>query len=201
MTSVTKTKKTKAAPGKPRKVSAKKSKATSPVGSIESLLPKERQRDYIKHRIDCKCILPQFKSLSPALFHKFIVFSVIDLDGSCVPSYAQCNNCGVIHKVTEIGRSEIIKKETSPAIKSIEDIKLGLPIRLVGLLEQGEVDLPTWQEAEFIISNKLWGRPVLLGVDKDGGSAVGKYVIILGDNLFKVETFEKEIETDQLISG
>jgi hypothetical protein len=193
------TKQKKPTADKPKKTpSTRKNK---PVGDITSLLPTDRQKSFIKHRVDCKCILPQFKNIDPVIFHKFVVFSVIDIDGSCIPSYAQCNNCGVIHRVTEIGKSEIVRKEASQAIKSIDDIKLSLPTRLVGLLEQAEVDLPTWQEAEFIIHNKMWGRVVLLSKEQEGQLMSGKYVLILGDSLFRVETFEKEIETEKLISG
>lgn len=167
---------------------------------INSLLPADRKKDYIKHRIDCKCILTQFKNLDPPIFHKFVVFSVIDYDGTCIPSYAQCNNCGALHRVTEIGKSQLVNKETISSIKKIEEMKLSLPPRLVGFLEQSDVDYPTWQEAEFVIVNKLWGKAIILSKDSDGNNIAGKYIVILGEDLFRIETFEKEVETESLIS-
>jgi len=170
------------------------------VSDINALLPENRKKDYIKHRIDCKCILSQFKNLDPPIFHKFIVFSVIDCDGSCVPSYAQCNNCGTLHRVTEIGKSQLVNKESISSIRKTEEIKLSLPARLVGLLEQSEIDYPTWQEAEFVMLNQLWGKAIILTKDNDGNNIVGKYIVILGQDLYRIETFEKEVETENLIS-
>ena len=42
------------------------------------------------------------------LFHKFTVFSEFDSEGEIIPKIAKCNNCGVIHKVIDFCRSEII---------------------------------------------------------------------------------------------
>lgn len=65
----------------------------------------------VKHLIQCNCILKQYENVEPPLFHKFIVFSVINENGSIKPSYAKCNNCGGLHKVTEVGVSEKLKKK------------------------------------------------------------------------------------------
>lgn len=188
-----------------RKTSAKKPKARTKkapvVVDLNTLIPKDAGRSYIKHRIECKCILPQFKNVDPPLFHKFVVFSVIDMDGTCMPSYAQCNNCGHVHRVMEIGKSQLTKKENMSSIKTVEDIKLSLPAKLVGLMEQANCDYPTWQEAEFIVENKLWGKAIILTKETEGSTVAGKYVIVLGDNLYKVESFEKETETESVISG
>jgi hypothetical protein len=103
-------------------------------------------KDYVKYLLECKCILPQFKNSNPIVFHKFLVFSEIDTaNGLIIPSYAQCNNCGVIHKITEIGRSTVLKKENLNALLTIDDIKSSLPPRLASILEQNDCALPYWQ--------------------------------------------------------
>ena len=148
----------------------------------------------VKHLIECKCFLPQFKNSYPQIFHKFLVFSEIDCrDGSLVPSYAQCNNCGVIHKIVEIETSAILKKENMPSMLTIDDIKTSLPPRLAMILEQNECELPYWQEAQFIIKNNLWGNGFVLAKEREGTSILGKYIVILGTDLYQVQPFERSI--------
>lgn len=148
--------------------------------------------DYIKHIIECKCILPQFKTVQPSVFHKFIVFSVLDSQGMVEPHYAQCNNCGVIHRITEIGTSRIVKKETMPSLVSIEDLKATLPPKLVGILELHDCPLPYWEEAAFIVKNRLWGKGFVLAKEFDGSLLMGKYIVILGETLYDIKTFERD---------
>jgi hypothetical protein len=150
-------------------------------------------KDYVKYLIECKCILPQFKNSNPVVFHKFLVFSEIDTaNGLIIPSYAQCNNCGVIHKVTEIGRSTVLKKENMNALLTIDDIKSSLPPRLASILEQNDCALPYWQEAQFIIQNGLWGRGFTLSQEREGSTIIGKYIVILGETIYDVKPFERE---------
>lgn len=146
-----------------------------------------------KHLLECKCFLPQFKNSNPQIFHKFLVFSEIDYrDGSVVPSYAQCNNCGVIHKIIEIETSAILKKENMPSMLTINDIKTSLPPRLAGILEQNECDIPYWQEAQFIIKNSLWGQGFILAKEREGTTIMGKYIVILGTDLYQISPFTRD---------
>jgi len=150
-------------------------------------------KDYVKHLLECKCVLPQYKNAEPPIFHKFLVFSEINInDGSVMPSYAQCNNCGVIHKINEIGKSIQLRKENMNALLTIDDIKSSLPPRLAAILEQNACDLPYWQEAQFIITNGLWGRGFNLSQEREGTTIIGKYIIILGENLYDIKSFERE---------
>ena len=77
----------------------------------------------IKHLITCNCILQQYQEVEPTVFHQFIVFSIINQDGSIKPCYAKCNNCNAIHKVIEVNVSERLKKEDSPLVPDVEEIK------------------------------------------------------------------------------
>ena len=151
--------------------------------------------DYIKHILECKCILPQYRTQDPPVFHRFLAFSVLDPAGGgsvLVPSYCQCPNCGVIHKITEVGHSRIMKKEQMPSLIGIEDLKLGLPPKLVGILELHDCPLATWQEADFILKNKLWGKGFVLAKELDGSTTLGKYIVILGEQLYDIKAFERE---------
>ena len=60
-----------------------------------------------KHLVQCHCVLPQFRRRPEPVFHLFVVFSVLGNDDKVEPKYAECNNCGAVHHVTEVGQSEI----------------------------------------------------------------------------------------------
>lgn len=146
-----------------------------------------------KHTIACRCIMQQFKRLKNPPSHKFVVFSIIGDDDVVVPKFVQCNNCGVIHKVVDIGKSEIVNgREHMSSIVTIDEMKGFLPEKLVMLLEANQCDLPTWESAAFIIEHQRWGDFVVLTSDEESGTRQGKILKILGDALFKVESFTRE---------
>lgn len=142
-----------------------------------------------KHLIKCRCILRQYMNVADPPQHHFIVFSIIE-DDVLRPKYAQCNNCGVIHKVTDVCKSEIITgRESSNAIASIDDIRMSLPKRIGELLDAHDADLPTWENVQFIFDEQRWGEYVVLSVDNaDPTLKQVKYVRILGENMFRVDT-------------
>jgi len=122
-----------------------------------------------------------------------LVFSVIGDDESVKVKFAQCNNCGIIHKVTDICTSEILPgKEAMGSIVKIEDVKTSLPPNLSDILERNNCDLPTWEQAQFILENKQWGNFVVLAVEEEAGIKQGKYVRIMSETFFKVEPFTRE---------
>jgi hypothetical protein len=145
-----------------------------------------------KHLIKCRCVLPQFKKMVNPLLHQFIVFSIIE-DDNVKLKYSQCPNCGIVHRITEIGKSEIIQgREAMQSLITIDDIKSGLPENLRFILEKNNADLPTWEAVSFYYENKLWGNFVVLSSDTDSSVKQGKYVRLLGDSLFKVESYTRE---------
>lgn len=151
----------------------------------------------LKHLITCRCVLPQLKRVPNSPCHQFTVFSVVEDDGAVRVKYAQCNNCGIIHRVTEVNRSEIVSREAMSSIPTVDDIRASLPQRLAEVLEANGADLPTWEAAQFIVENKRWGDFVVLSTDEEGGLRQGKYVRIIGENLLKVETFTREEVTSR----
>jgi hypothetical protein len=148
--------------------------------------------DGIKHLVECRCILPQFKRREYPILHKFPVFSVIDENDRVIPKFTQCPNCGIIHKIVDVCVSEIqVGREDIRAINTIDEIKLALPEKLVGLLEGYDLPISTWEEAQFIVENKLWGRFVVVDTETFHDATTGKFVKILGEYIYKVETFTR----------
>lgn len=150
--------------------------------------------DGIKHLIQCKCILPQYKTQQ--IFHKFVVFSVIN-DGVVQEKLSQCNNCGAIHKVTELCTSTVISgKDSLSGIMTIDDYKVNLPNNVVNLLEKNNCELYVWEEINFIIKNKKWKSRVLLTHDVYDDYSCGKYMIVKSKNNFEIQTFNEQTVTN-----
>lgn len=146
-----------------------------------------------KHVIQCRCIMSQFKRIKDPPRHKFVVLSVIDDSDKVLTKFVQCNNCGVIHKVTDISKSEILQgREHMSSIVSIDEVKSSINPKLAGVLEANNCDQPTWEMVQFIIENQKWGEFVVLTSDVEEGMRQGKIVKILGESLFKVESFIRE---------
>ena len=140
--------------------------------------------------MQCHCILPQFKNSADPVFHKFVVFSVIDDSDTVQPKFAQCNNCGIVHKVIDICRSELTSKDDAKALPNIEDIKFSLSPDLVRVLETYQSDLATWEQAEWIYLTKSWDHWITLARDEDdSGDIHGKRLIFLDDGRFRIEAF------------
>jgi len=146
-----------------------------------------------KHLVKCRCVLPQFKKLVHPIVHQFTVFSIINDDDTVKPKFSQCNNCGIIHRIIEIGHSEIIKgREAMSSIITIEDVKSSLPEQLVSILENNKADLPSWEAAQFMYENKKWDQFIVLTSDIEGDIKQGKYLRILGEKLFKIESYLRD---------
>lgn len=147
----------------------------------------------IKHLVKCRCVLPQFKGQPDPPDHQFVVFSVLDDQDALIPKFAQCNNCGIIHKVTDVCKSEIMPgREQMSSIMSLEDIKSGISEQLVALLETNDVDRATWEQVRWIVDNQRWGDTVIIASEFADGLRQGKFVRIIGEKLFKIDTFVRE---------
>ena len=143
-----------------------------------------------KHLVKCRCVLPQYKNLPLPIQHKFVVFSQISDNEDVIVKYAQCNNCGIIHRITNICVSEIVSgKDHMNSLISIDDIRATLPTNFIQVLEASSADLATWEAVQFIVENKKWGEFVVLSSEFDDGETCGKYIRIFGETLCKIETF------------
>ncbi len=144
----------------------------------------------IKHLVQCHCVLPTLRKLPNPVFHSFVVFSVLDDGGNVVPKDASCNNCGVIHRIIDICKSEVTTKENSSAIISIDDIQLMLPSELGNLLKNYDCDIATWEMVHFIYTNSSWGEKIILTRQTEGATRKGKMLTIEGPQKFKIESYD-----------
>tara|TARA_B000000557_G_scaffold258813_1_gene253773 strand:- start:1098 stop:1568 length:471 start_codon:yes stop_codon:yes gene_type:complete len=123
--------------------------------------------NYTKHLIECQCVLSIFKNKTKPIYHKFPVFSKIIDDNSIEEKYVMCENCNIIHHVTEICKSEIKWGNESlvSLINTKDDIKFNLNSNgfsiLVDILEKNQCHISDWELSEFFIENKESGILVL----------------------------------------
>lgn len=144
----------------------------------------------IKHTIQCHCILPQYKNTSEPVFHKFVVFSIVDDNDVCIPKIVNCNNCGATHKVFDLCKSELITgREDSNSAMKIEDFKFSLPQSLYELLVSYNAEVYDFEYSEFILDQNLWDSTIVLAREKTDSGTDGKLVRFISENKFRVESF------------
>jgi len=149
----------------------------------------------IRHLIECHCVLPQYRNSNPPVFHKFIVFSAIN-DDQVQKKLAQCNNCGILHRIVDICKSEIVHGlEEGSSLRSIEDLKVSFPQRLSDFLVTQKLDISTWEFIEFLIDNKL-EKDVVINKTEAGDITQLKILQINADGTFKIrnETRQDDVE-------
>ena len=138
----------------------------------------------IKHLIQCHCVLPQYRNTNPPIFHKFVVFSIVE-DDQVREKVAQCNNCGVLHRVNDHCRSEIIHgKEESGSVRTVEDVELGLPERLAAYLKSQNIDIATWEQIEWLLENNK-ETEVVIRRDEQANRTNLKILMIKKDGSFR----------------
>ena len=126
--------------------------------------------------------------MSDPVFHKFVVYSTTNESGDVNVSLAKCNNCGVVHKVVDFCKSEVmIGQEDSLAIVTIEDIRSNIPEKIAGILDKHKCDVATWQQVEDVFDDQAWGSMVTISKEKAGDSTQIKYLKINSETRFKVQ--------------
>lgn len=147
-----------------------------------------------RHLVECHCVLPQYRNRIPPVYHKFVVFSIIE-DDLVKPKIAQCNNCGIIHKVVDICKTEIAHgMEEGNSIRKIDDIKLGIPQRLSDFLDQQKLDVSVWEYIEFLLENQQDAEIILTKDQKDDVTQM-KILHIKPDGSFKIKN---DVRQDEL---
>lgn len=112
-----------------------------------------------------------------------------------MPKFAECNNCGAVHKVIDICKSEIVIGRDDVATKvTKEDLKFSIPSDLYHLLETYERPDVDFEHADFIIENKKWGDFIVLKKEEFEDHAQGKLVRFVNKSRFKVESFSEKKE-------
>ena len=152
------------------------------------------KKSYIKHLIECQCILSIFKNKTKPLYHKFQVFSLLDED-SVIEKYVICNNCDIVHKVKEACKSEIMwgKENIKSLVTTIEDIRFNFDAMgfegLSNILTKFNADISDWELADFLIENKECGT-ILLEKEEIDNNIVYKF-LEFNNNKYKIK---KEIQ-------
>jgi hypothetical protein len=146
-----------------------------------------------KHLVECHCILPQFRDKKDPVYHRFVVFSKIDESDTVITGNAQCNNCGTMHKVYDICKSEIIVgKDESASVESIRDVSMSLPNSLAELFGEYNLELPDYQLARHIMENRLWDSTIMLSKEQEEEQTNGKILRFLSPEKFRVESFSRQ---------
>jgi hypothetical protein len=151
------------------------------------------------HLIECQCILSQFKDIEPPLFHHFIVFSVLE-NNKVKESYAQCNNCNIIHKIIDICKSEILKKDEMSTLNTIDELRYGIPDKLAEELNRLDCPIHIWQNVNFIYQNEMWKtgiQNVVVSTESVEDGKIGKYISIRNADKFFFNKFTRK-ETIEL---
>ena len=149
----------------------------------------------VKHLVQCHCVLPQFRSADPPVFHKFVVFSVIDESDSIAEKVAKCPNCDALHRVTEIGKSEIAHgREGSASVMDIEDIKSQLPTSIASILDRHKVDDATYEQALFYVNTYNSEDPIILAKERIEDKTSIKAMWLKPDRSLRIETLVRQEE-------
>lgn len=149
----------------------------------------------ICHLLECTCILPQYLNSQKPVFHKFRAFSIVNENDEVQPTFVQCNNCGIVHKVVDICKSQIIHgKEELANVVTIRDIQVGFPQRLAEVMNDYKCEIHVWEHAKFILDNERWGAHVVLKSEEMDGKKLGKFLVINSPDKFGVSTFEETVE-------
>ena len=148
-----------------------------------------------KHLIQCHCVLPQYRGANPTVFHKFVVFSVIDDQDAVSEKVVKCPNCDALHRVTEIGKSEIVHgKDGSSSAMDIEDIKSQLPTGLASILDRHKVDEATYEQALFHVNTYNSDEPIVLARERFDDKVSIKALWLRPDRSFRIETIVRQEE-------
>lgn len=148
--------------------------------------------NYIKHLIECQCILSLYKNKSKTVFHKFPVFSLLEDDDSIKEKYVVCNNCDIVHRVYEVSKSEI--KWGNEGLKSLvttkEDLKFNFESQgltdLVTVLNANMIDISEWEYIDYVLENNIDGQVVLEKNEMDNN--ISFKVLHIKNNKYKIKT-------------
>jgi len=122
------------------------------------------------------------------LYHKFVVYSKIDEYENIIPKYVKCNNCETVHYVYEICRSEIkTGKEDITSINTIKDISLSLSDKLVGVLNENDAGLASYEEILDAIENDYFPLNIVLQRETIEDIIQIKTLVIKDKDNFKIE--------------
>ncbi len=144
----------------------------------------------IKHVVECHCVLPQFRRQQNPPYHRFVVFSLFDDSETAIPKHARCNNCGVIHNVIDVCKSEILLGQEVGAVMTKKDCGMMLPAGVKQILETYGCEVPDWEHALYILQNEKWDDFIIVNREEtEGGDLTGKILKFIGPGNYRLEPF------------
>jgi hypothetical protein len=149
--------------------------------------------DCIKHLVECHCKLPQYKANFKAPYHQFVAFSAIDSSETVIPKHAECNNCGVIHNVFDIAKSEILSGQEIGAVMAKDDVALTLPESLKNILNSYNCDVADWEHVLFVLQNNKFPEDIIIDRKIENDVVSGKVLLITGHGKYKIQPFSRKI--------
>ena len=155
---------------------------------------------YLKHLIECQCILPQYKKQDNIVFHKFPVFTLFkDNDNQDfsqpIEKYVKCNNCDAVHRVYDICKSELLKNSDDyvDLVTNFEDLKYSIPPDLLDVLNKNKMDIADYEMCVYLIDNK-GNDKIILSKKNIDNKAVCKFLIFTdGRFTVKQQTFQRDM--------
>ena len=143
----------------------------------------------IKHLIECHCYLAIFKSDSkiPPV-HKFPVYSKIDSNDKIIEKIVKCNNCEALHRVMEVGMSQLVPgRDQTTVTVTKDDLLNNLSNIITRVLLQYDCDISSWEHVEDIIEEKRWGEFVILRREIINEKTNVKLMEVLGVENIKIK--------------
>ena len=102
--------------------------------------------------------------------------------------FRKCNNCDALHKIYDIGKSEIFPgKDQTETIMCIEDFKYSLPENIYSFLQDSNSDISNYFHIKDIIDEKRWGENVVIKRDIIDEKTQIKYITIKNKNIFDIK--------------
>lgn len=145
----------------------------------------------IKHLVGCRCILPTMKNRKNPPLHSFIVFSIQDND-EIVEKYATCNNCGIVHRVYDLCKSDVLDNfEGTQSSLTIDDISMMLPESIKNILSGYNKEIYDYEHIKFMIDENKVGDFIVLSSEIVDNRKVGKILKYKGNGQFEIEPFSR----------
>lgn len=126
-------------------------------------------REGIRHLVQCHCVLPQYRKRKEPVFHKFLVFSILEND-EVEEKLVQCSNCDVVHRVFDLCKSEVYSgKDESLSVATLQDVTISIPDKIKSLLESYNCEIHVYESVKFILEEEAWKSRVKLASEEIEG--------------------------------
>lgn len=152
--------------------------------------------NYITHLIECSCILPLYSKSEKPIYHKFPVFSTLNEKEELEEKYVACNNCDVIHKVTDFCSSEVMTDTSNyrGLVTTKEDLEHSLNDKIISVLIKNDCEVDVWEKLDFLFENNISDH-VVISKKYEESSVICQIIYIESDGSYKIkrEIFQRNL--------